>query len=307
MEYWVKNGYLSAICILFEISRRWTIVAMKFLQTLRLPLLAIVTASAFPVVPNLTAQILVNETFNTGVTFTNWYWTGGFYENPPSFPQAWNKNTATNQFFTTSFNATTLNVGQSITTTFEYNPASVSISTVRVGLFNGTAASANGWNQYDNSTAPSSTWQGYIGTLAIGSGNSTASLKGTSGTHPFFGNATGSSSAAQFFGNNATRAASLTLDRTAESITVSLAEGANFASLSPVVSYVDSTSAITNFNILSFYFTTTGGNGDIRYDTITTQVVPEPSVYALLALGVGLFGVVKLRSMRRKTARIPGA
>jgi len=307
MEYWVKNGYLSAICILFEISGRWNFVSMKLLHTFRLPLLAIVTASAFPVVPNLTAQILVNETFNTGVTFTNWYWTGGSFQNPPTFNEAWNQSSAGQQFFTTSFAPTSLNVGDLMTATFLYNPNSVNITSVRVGLFSGTAPTENGWAQFDNDTAPSSTWTGYIGSLAIGSGNSSASLKTTTGTHPYFGAPAGITTAEQSFGTGALRAASFSLQRNDTSIVASLSEGANFGSLAPVVSYTDLDSAITSFNILSFYTTTPSGNVDMRYDTVTVQAIPEPSVYALLALGVGLFGVLKLRSMRRKTARIPGA
>lgn len=278
----------------------WNFAAMKTLHTSRRHLLALISIIAISASPAASAQVLLSQTFNTGVTFSGWYWTGGSFENPPSFPQAWNKSTATNQFLTRSFNATTLNVGQSMTASFEYNPASVNINSVRVGLFNGTAASTNGWNQWDNATAPSSTWRGYIGTLAIGSGNSTASLKGTSGTHPFFGAPTGSASAAQFFGTNATRAASLSLNRTAEAITLTLSEGANFASLAPVVSYVDSTSAITNFNVFSLYFTTTGTNGDIRYDTVTVEAIPEPSVYALLVAAVVFLVAARMRHSRRK-------
>jgi hypothetical protein len=280
---------------------------MKLLHVSPQSLLVLLTGTALSVAPTLPAQVLVSQDFDTGVTFSDWYWTGGSYENPPSFPQAWNKNTATNQFFTYSFPSATLNVGQSITASFEYNPYSVNINSVRVGLFSGTAPTVSGWDQWNNATSPSSTWTGYIGTLAIGSGNSTASLKGTSGTHPFFGTATGSSSAAQFFGSNSTRAASLTLNRTADAVTVSLSEGANFASLASVVSYEDSTSAVTDFNVVSFYFTTTGSNGDIRYDSITVEAVPEPSVYALLLAGAALLGVAKFRSMRRKCGWTPGA
>ena len=260
-------------------------------------LLAITAASTAPTV---SAQVLVSETFNTGTTFSGWYWTGGNFQNPPTFNEAWNQSSAGQQFFTTSITPTSLNVGDLMTATFLYNPNSLNITSVRVGLFSGTAPTENGWAQFDNAVAPSSTWTGYIGSLAIGSGNSSASLKNTTGTHPFFGAPAGITSAAQSFGTGALRAASFSLQRNDTSIVVSLSEGANFGSLAPVVSYTDLDSAITNFNILSFYTTTPSGNVDMRYDTITLEAVPEPSTYALLAIAVVLLAGAKMRSVRRK-------
>lgn len=255
--------------------------------------------SLFTVATTQASTTLVSETFDTGVTFTGWYSTGTI-TNPPQFGDARNNNSTTNQFFTTSFESTALEVGDSITATFQYNPFSENINTVRVGLFSGTAASENGWAQFDNATAPSSTWTGYIGNLAIGaSGDSIASLRGTSGAHPFFGAPTGSSSVAQSFGTYNTqtfRVASLTLERSVSGTTVTLSEGANLGSLATVVSYEDTTSAITNFNIFSLYFTTTGGNGDIRYDNVTVTAVPEPSTAAAL-IGVT---AVAFTVMRRR-------
>jgi len=245
--------------------------------------------------PLASSAPLVSETFNAGVTFTGWHWTGGNIVNPPGVEgQARNNSSTFNQFFTTSFAPTTLQVGDVMTATFQYNPFSANISTVRVGLFSGTAASANGWAQFDNATAPSSTWTGYIGNLAIGSGSSMASLKGSSGTHPFFGAQTGSASEAEFFGTGSFRAASLSLERNMTGIVVTLSEGANFDSLASVVSYNDTTSAITSFNIFSLYFTTgNAANGDMRYDNVTVSVIPEPGTL-VMAL-VGLSAVVLFR------------
>ena len=245
----------------------------------------------------------MSETFDTGTTFTGWNWTGGSFQNPPTFNEAWNTVSAGQQFFTTSFTPTSLNVGDLMTATFLYNPNSVNVTSVRVGLFSGTAPTSNGWAQFDNDTAPSSTWTGYIGSMAIGSGSSFASLKGTAGSHPYFGAPTGSNAVVQSFGTGSLRAASLTLERSIDSIVVSLSEGANFGSLSPVVSYTDTTSALTNFNILSFYTTTPTGNVDMRYDTITLEAVPEPSTHALLALG-GLLVFMAVRQARSRSAAV---
>jgi hypothetical protein len=273
---------------------------MKLLHISRRHLMALLATTAASTAPTVSAQVLVSETFNTGTTFSGWYWTGGYFQNPPSFNEAWNQSSAGQQFFTTSFAPTSLNVGDLMTATFLYNPNSVNITSVRVGLFSGTAPTENGWAQFNNDTAPSSTWTGYIGSLAIGSGNSSASLKTTTGTHPYFGAPAGITTAEQSFGTGALRAASFSLQRNDTSIVVSLSEGANFGSLAPVVSYTDLDSAITSFNILSFYTTTPEGNVDMRYDTITLQAVPEPSTYALLAIGVVLLAAAKMRSVRRK-------
>lgn len=247
-------------------------------------------------------QTLVSETFDTGVTFTGWNFTGGTIANPPLFGDARNNSSTFNQFFTTSFASTALKVDDTITATFQYNPFSANIRSVRVGLFSGTAASSNGWAQFDNATAPSSTWTGYIGNLAVGSGtDSLASLKGTSGSHPFFGTQTASNSVTQSFSTGSFRAASITLARSDTAILVTLREGANFDSLATVVSYNDTTSAITSFNIFSLFFTTNGTNGDMRYDTVTVTAIPEPSTAAVL-IGLTL-GVVLLRIHRKRTLR----
>jgi hypothetical protein len=231
---------------------------------------------AFSLFSFATAQAtttLVSETFDTGVKFTGWHWTGNIV-NPPEFNNARNNNSTSNQIFTTSFPSTELDVGDTLTATFEYKPYSLNINTVRVGFFSGTAASANGWAQFDNNNAPSSTWAGYIGNLAIGSGFSVASLRGSSGVHPFFTSPTGSNSVEQSFGAGTFRAASLTLKRTGSGIVVTLSEGADLGSLAKVISYTDTTSAITHFNIFSLFFTTIDGNGDMRYDNVTVTAMP---------------------------------
>jgi hypothetical protein len=280
-----------------ELFRRQKPTPSTFSPTMKQLLSFLICCSAFTA-PLAQAQTLVSETFDAGVTFTGWNWTGGTIVNPPGVEgQARNNNSTFNQFFTTSFASTTLQVGDTITATFQYNPFSDNINSVRVGLFSGTAASANGWAQFDNTTAPSSTWTGYIGNLAIGSGNSIASLRGTSGVHPFFEAPTGSASEAEFFGTGTFRAASLTLARpTSSAIVVTLSEGANFDSLASVVSYSDTTSAITSFNIFSLYFTTGNAlNGDMRYDNVTVSAIPEPSTWALLAVSLTALVVFRRR------------
>jgi hypothetical protein len=275
------------------------------MKTILRSLLVVAAVGPAALFNNLQAQILVSETFDAGVTISGWNWTGGSIVNPPGVEgQARNNSSTFNQFFTTSFAPTSLAVGDIMTATFQYNPFSENINSVRFGLFSGTAATANDWAQFDNATAPSSTWVGYIGRLAIGSGNSESSLKGTSGSHPFFGDQTGSASVAQSFGTGTLRAASLTLTREIDAMVVTLSEGSNFESLSTVVSYSDATAAVTNFNVFSLYFTTGNAlNGDMRYDNVTVQAVPEPSTYALMALG-GLFIFMAVRRARRRSTPV---
>jgi len=219
------------------------------------------------------AQQLVSENFDTGVTFSNWYWTGGFFVNPPNFNEAWNQVSTGQQFFTTSFASTSLNVGDVMTSTFLYNPNSTNISSVRVGLFSGTAPTTNGWAQF-NATNFSQRWTGYTGTLAVLSGNSAASLKTNTNSHAFFGATNGSSSVAESFGTGELRWGGLVVTRLSNSMVVTLLSGdisqagTNFGSLTPLVTYTDTSSSITDFNIFSFYTTTPSGNVDMRYDTV---------------------------------------
>jgi hypothetical protein len=250
------------------------------------------------------AQILVSNNFNAPGTPSNFFWSGGNFTNA-AFNEAWNLNSSGQQIFTTSFTPTSLSVGDILRTTFQYNAFSNNISSIRVGLFSGTAASANTWAQF-NSSVFSSGWTGYTGVLAINSGNSVANMKTNINSNPFFGATNGSNSVAQSFANGSLNAGGLTLERTANGMVVTLSQGANLASLTPIVSYTNNTSAITNFNIFALY-NASGAQNDVRYDTVRVeyQAIPEPNTYALMLLG-GIFAFVMVRRMRgrsRSTAR----
>jgi len=249
---------------------------------------------------NLQAQILVSNDFNAPGTPSDFYWTGGSFTNA-TFNQAWNQVSTGQQFFTTSFAPTSLGVGDVLRTSFLYNANSTNITSVRVGLFSGIAATNNGWNQFDSANFNYG-WVGYTGTLAILGGNSAASLKTNTASHAFFGATNGSTTVAQSFATGDLSAAAFSLTRTIDSIIVTLSQGTNFASLAPIVSFTNNTSAITNFNILSFYSTTPGGNVDMRYDTVRVEfeAVPEPSTYALLLLG-GVLAFLMARRIRSRS------
>lgn len=257
-------------------------------------LLAASIASVFCLGNSAEAQILVSNNFTAPGTPTNFYWSGGSFTNA-NFNQAWNLNSSGQQIFTTSFTPTSLAVGDTLTTTFLYNAFSNNINSIRVGLFSGTAASSNGWSQFD-SGAFSSGWIGYTGILAINSGNSAATMKTNINSNPFFGATNGSNSVALSFSNNSLNAGGLTLLRTADAMVVTLSQGADLVSLAPIVSFTNNTSAITNFNILALYNASASQN-DVRYDTVqvTYEAVPEPGTYALLLLG----GAVVFWAVRR--------
>lgn len=250
--------------------------------------------------PIASSATLVSETFDTGETFTDWYWNQGDYENPPSFGMAWNKNTTTQQFFTTSFSSQTLAPGDSLSVSFNYQANSTNINTVRVGFFSGTAATGDdGWDQWNYGTALSSTWKGYSANLRLAAGEVELREKPTAGEHPFFhGSALGTDTDVTFGATGAIRAARFSLENVGGSITLSLEEGANFATLSNVYSITDSVDPMTSgFNILSFYMTTDPGNGDMRYDNITASVIPEPGTL-VMAL-VGLSAIVLFRKRHK--------
>ena len=250
--------------------------------------------------PLASSATLVSETFDAGETFTGWYWNNGFYQNPPSFGMAWNQSSTSSQFFTTSFSSQTLAPGDSLSVSFNYQANSTNINTVRVGLFSGTAATANDWDQWDNTTpALSSTWKGYSANLRLAAGEVELRETSTANAHPFFGGSALETDADVTFGATGDiRAARFSLENVGGSITLSLEEGANFATLSNVYTITDSVDPMTSgFNILSFYMTTDTGNGDIRYDNITVSAIPEPGTL-VMAL-VGLSAVVLFRKRHK--------
>jgi hypothetical protein len=263
-------------------------------------ILLVATSCVLMPLPQGKAQILVSNDFTAPGTPSNFFWSGGSFTNA-NFNQAWNLNSSGQQLFTTSFTPTSLAVGDTLTTTFLYNAFSNNINSIRVGLFSGTAASSNGWAQFDGA-AFSSGWVGYTGILAINSGNSAATMKTNINSNPFFGATNGSNSVAQSFANGSLNAGGLTLERTIDAMVVTLSQGADLASLAPIVSFTNNTSAITNFNILALY-NAAGTQNDVRYDTVrvTYEAVPEPGTYALLLLG-GAVVFWALRRARRTSA-----
>jgi hypothetical protein len=271
---------------------------MKNMSTIKS--LSLAAAAMLGLSASLHAQTLLNETFTSNVTFTGWNWTGGSFQNPPSFDEAWNQNSTTNQFFTHAFTSTTLNDGDSLRVSFNYNPNSVNIDTVRVGLFNGTAATTDGWDQWSGTNGVSSTWVGYTGVLATLSGNNTIGKDSATGNHPFWDAGNLNTAASSGLGTGALRAAEFSLARSGSTISLTLKEGATFGSLSTLLTASDSSSAITNFNILSFYMSTTSGNGDMRYDNVLVEysAIPEPTSAVLLGLGA-VVGMVVSRRRRR--------
>ena len=262
-------------------------------------LMAVLLASA----STTKAQILVSNDFNAPGTPSGFFWSGGTFTNA-AFNEAWNQNSSGQQIFTTSFTPTSLSVGDVLRTTFQYNAFSNNINSIRVGLFSGTAATANTWAQF-NSSVFSSGWTGYTGVLAINSGNSEANMKTNINSNPFFGATNGSNSVSQSFASGLLNAGGLTLERTVNGMVVTLSQGANLASLAPVVSFTNNTSVITNFNIFALYNATAAGNVDVRYDTVRVeyQAIPEPSTYALLLLG-GVFAFVIARQMRSRSRSV---
>jgi len=262
---------------------------LVFLPTL----MAVLLASA----STTKAQVLVSNDFTSPGIPSDFFWSGGSFTN--AFDQARNQNSSGQQIFTTSFAPTSLGVGDVLRTTFLYNAFSNNITSIRVGLFSGTAATSNTWSQFDASVF-SSGWTGYTGILAMGSGNSAATMKTNTSSHAFFGATNGSNAVAQSFAHASLNAAGLSLLRTSDAIVVTLSQGADLASLTPIVSFTNSSSAITDFNIFALY-NASGSQNDVRYDTVRVEyeAIPEPSTYALLLLG-GVFAFVMARRMRSR-------
>jgi hypothetical protein len=247
---------------------------------------------------SLNAQTtLLNETFDTGVLLSGWYWEGGSYEDPPSFGEAFNQVSSSYQILTKSFTSTDLAVGDKLQVTFDYNPNSTNISRVWVSLFGGTGASASGWGQYNSSNGVSSTWAGYSGGIATSAApHQFLRAEGGAGGdwHPY---ATWDAAALfnpldvsnSSLGTGALRSARLVLENTGSEITATLLEGPDTSSLAVIFTASDTSAErkTTGYNVLAFEFDSSG-NGDMRFDNVLVEVLPVPEPGAALLSACGL-------------------
>ncbi len=252
-------------------------------QALRLRFAAVVAILLAALVNPVQAAVVFSETFDTGVTFTNWNWTGGGYVNPPGADaQAWNQNTTANQFFVRKFSPISLYEGDKLVLSFNYDTVSANINSVWVGLFNGTEPTADGWNQWAGSGVPSNDWIGYVGRFRKSADLDYLGRAEPADTHPFWDAATLTTGSAStlIHTSGTNRAARLTLENTGTNVVITLDEGTNFTALATVMTYADDTlDRITGaFNLASFYFTTTSGNGEIRYDNVTLEHIANTNV-----------------------------
>ncbi|MCU0772827.1 MAG: PEP-CTERM sorting domain-containing protein [Verrucomicrobia bacterium] len=271
---------------------------MKTKSELQVVVSALVAASSAWLGGDLRAAVLVNESF-TGTDWAsipNWYQTGGgfWYQNNEAF----NANSSQWQFFTSAFASTDIGVGEKLSLSFNYTAVSGNISWLYASLYGGTAATANGWNQWSSGNGVSDTWSGYAGgiaTAAAGASHEFLRAEGTaSDYHPY---ATWDTAALFYVnsGPNSTlatgspRAAQLVLENTGSAVSLTLLEGATLGSLSPIYTASDSTAGrkTTGYNVVSLYMGTSSGNGEVRYDNVLVELVPvpEPTTFALLGLG----------------------
>ncbi len=241
---------------------------------------------------------LVDSTFQT--TLAGWHWTGGQYYLDNGVAN--NFNSTSSQYFTTAFESVTLADGDTLSVSFNYNPASTNIRSVDVGFFSGTPATGRGAAEWDQwaANSPANTWRGFYGTLRTSAGNNEIfERSGPNDTTPFF-NGISRASATSSLSTGAMRAAQFTLFNNNGTIEITLSEGADFGSLTSLVA-ASIADGQTSFNILSFYMRTTGGNGTIQYDNVSvvyTAAIPEPSAFAALA-GVAALALVGARRRRR--------
>jgi hypothetical protein len=233
------------------------------------------------------ANILLNETFDTDVS--GWYWnTGSFISNAG---EADSGGTSWNQLFTTSFAPTTLAAGEKLSVSFNYTPVTTTMTSLRVGLWNGAPVTATGFTPFTGS-GESRDWGGYYARM-----NTTGTLlRFTPGTptydNPVSDGTTLSSGSAVFAADNTQHAVRLTLENTGSGVSVKLEQGSSFGSLSTVLTGIDTTGLITSgLQNVGFYHSDTAASV-VRYDNVTVEYipVPEPTTGALLALvGAGFF------------------
>jgi len=241
------------------------------------------------------ATLVLSDNFSDGNRTNNpaWFVSNGDFV--VSFEEANNNNTSVNQFFTTAFGEVSLNDQEGFRLTLSYRPEGALLNTVRVGLFSGIAPTADGWAQF-TAGQPTRDWRGYYATVGVDGTADTQLVRNDNAVddHAFFsGTAIGGNGTSVNTAGSATfRVLRFEMYRNGSDMVMEVFEGPNAANLVSLNQQTDSSGVFTDFNNVSFYQTTSGGNGHIRYDNITLElfVVPEPSAKLLLITGFALAG-----------------
>jgi hypothetical protein len=239
------------------------------------------------------ATLVLSDTFSDGDRTNNPAWfisNGGFNV---SFGEANNNNTSANQFFTTAFGAVSLNDQEGFRLTLSYRPEGTLLNTVRVGLFSGDAPTADVWSQFA-AGQPTRDWRGYYATVGVDGSTATQLVRNDDALddHAFFAGTVigGNGTPVNTAGSATFRVLRFEMYRNGTDMVMEVFEGPDASNLVSLNQQTDSSGVFTGFNNVSFFHTTSSGNGHIRYDNITLElfVVPEPSAKLLLIGGFAL-------------------
>ncbi|HMO51511.1 MAG TPA: choice-of-anchor D domain-containing protein, partial [Kiritimatiellia bacterium] len=238
---------------------------------------------------NYDGRSILAEGFDDGDFTANptWRFTGGNFiiTTTPATNHIANNNSSTlNQYFTTEIAPVSLAEGETVSVMFTYELPTNSgqkVNSVRVGLFQGAAPTANGWNQW-GAGQPTRDWRGYFAQLGVDNVEATRLVRNenTIDDHAFFSGTelgTGFSAMRQGIGPRTMR---FDLTRLAGgNMQLQVFEGLSPGSLLSMGTATD-TSALTNLSLnnIAFYFTTSDGlNGHIQYDNISVFTTRKPA------------------------------
>lgn len=151
--------------------------------SLSVSLVAVACLWTLPCAAGLEALV---EDYFTDNNLTNvpngsvWHFTGSFNA-LNGFAD--NNNDSVNQHFTTSFAETNLPTGSRLLrVSFLYQRFSTNVSAVRVGLFDGTPPTSDGWNQWSEGT-PARDWRGYFAAVGVDGSATTAFYRNDKSTN----------------------------------------------------------------------------------------------------------------------------
>ena len=249
-------------------------------------------------------DIIVADDFSDGDRTANpaWYISAGTFA--VSGGSAFNNNSTLNQFFTTSFTGTDIADGTGLRLSLAYRPDGANLNSLRVGIFNGMAPTADGWAQF-TAGQPTRDWLGYYANIGLTNNSATALVfnNNTVDDHAFFnGTVLGTPGAGtNVAGVLSFRSVVFEMSRDGSDMVLNVYEGPNLDSLTLLASATHAGGSFSGFNNVAL-FQTTGNNlnGNIRYDDIElgTFIVPEPNVMLLLCMGGSLL------ALRRKIASV---
>jgi hypothetical protein len=263
--------------------------------------------------PSVQAASLLEDTFADGDRSSDptWYWMTGManddrVDSVDAGAGTWTvgdsdlSNGNSNGYVVAYFTATTLDIGDSITLSFDFSYADAAASAgnqLRFGLFNSGGSQVSADGATSDSAFNDDAGYGSFYSLQTTEGSGGYSIRGrTGGNDTLWSASTGGldtllvSDDSDISAVDTTYSASFTITSTASGeLTISSTINGQ------TIEYTDTAASTTTFDMISIY--AGGANGALTLSNMSVTLIPEPSTFALLT-SLGVFGFSIVRRVR---------